>query len=202
MFNKQLNIGIIGLGTVGSGVVETLEKKNNSFKRKYNLEINILGISAKSKNKKRAFNVKKYKWYNNPLDIIDIKDFRPNMVVLFFYPRDNTSGCTREAKDFTENIKLFNNLNINVFGISKDSITSHEKFIKKQSLTIPLLSDEAGSVCEDFGVWKEKSMYGKIYMGIERSTFIIDGSGSVTHEWRKVKVANHVTEVLETVKKL
>ena len=139
---------------------------------------------------------------NETGDIIDIKDFRPNMVVLFFYPRDNTSGCTREAKDFTANIELFNNLNINVFGISKDSITSHEKFIKKQNLTIPLLSDEAGSVCEDFGVWKEKSMYGKIYMGIERSTFIIDGSGSVTHEWRKVKVANHVAEVLETVKKL
>ena len=139
---------------------------------------------------------------NETGDIIDIKDFRPNMVVLFFYPRDNTSGCTREAKDFTENIELFNNLNINVFGISKDSITSHEKFIKKQNLKISLLSDEAGSVCEDFGVWKEKSMYGKIYMGIERSTFIIDGSGSVTHEWRKVKVANHVAEVLETVKKL
>ena len=139
---------------------------------------------------------------NETGDIIDIKDFRPNMVVLFFYPRDNTSGCTREAKDFTENTELFNNLNINVFGISKDSITSHEKFIKKQNLTIPLLSDEAGSVCEDFGVWKEKSMYGKIYMGIEMSTFIIDGSGSVTHEWRKVKVANHVTEVIETVKKL
>lgn len=139
---------------------------------------------------------------NETGDIIDIKDFRPNMVVLFFYPRDNTSGCTREAKDFTENTELFNNLNINVFGISKDSITSHEKFIKKQNLTVPLLSDEAGSVCEDFGVWKEKSMYGKIYMGIERSTFIIDGSGSVTHEWRKVKVANHVAEVLETVKKL
>ena len=139
---------------------------------------------------------------NETGDIIDIKNFRPNMVVLFFYPRDNTSGCTREAKDFTENTELFNNLNINVFGISKDSITSHEKFIKKQNLTIPLLSDEAGSVCEDFGVWKEKSMYGKIYMGIERSTFIIDGSGSVTHEWRKVKVANHVAEVLETVKKL
>ena len=139
---------------------------------------------------------------NETGEIIDIKDFRPNMIVLFFYPRDNTSGCTREAKDFSENIELFNNLNINVFGISKDSITSHKKFIKKQNLTIPLLSDEAGSVCEDFGVWKEKSMYGKIYMGIERSTFIIDGSGSVTHEWRKVKVANHVAEVLETVKKL
>ena len=139
---------------------------------------------------------------NETGDIIDIKDFRPNMVVLFFYPRDNTSGCTREAKDFTENIELFNSLNVNVFGISKDSITSHEKFIKKQNLKMPLLSDEAGSVCEDFGVWKEKSMYGKIYMGIERSTFIIDGSGSVTHEWRKVKVANHVEEVLEAIKKL
>ncbi len=139
---------------------------------------------------------------NETGDIVDIKDFRPNMVVLFFYPRDNTSGCTREAKDFTENIEFFNDLNINVFGISKDSITSHEKFIKKQNLKMPLLSDEAGSVCEDFGVWKEKSMYGKIYMGIERSTFIIDGSGSVTHEWRKVKVANHVEEVLEAIKKL
>ena len=139
---------------------------------------------------------------NETGDIIDIKDFRPNMVVLFFYPRDNTSGCTREAKDFTENTELFNNLNINVFGISKDSITSHEKFIKKQNLKMPLLSDEAGSVCEDFGVWKEKSMYGKIYMGIERSTFIIDGSGSITHEWRKVKVANHVEELLEAIKKL
>ena len=84
---------------------------------------------------------------NETGDIIDIKDFRPNMVVLFFYPRDNTSGCTREAKDFTENTELFNNLNINVFGISKDSITSHEKFVKKQNLTVPLLSDEAGSVC-------------------------------------------------------
>ncbi len=139
---------------------------------------------------------------NETGDIVDIKDFRPNMVVLFFYPRDNTSGCTREAKDFTENIEFFNDLNINVFGISKDSITSHEKFIKKQNLKMPLLSDEAGSVCEDFGVWKEKSMYGKKYMGIERSTFIIDGSGSVTHEWRKVKVANHVEEVLEAIKKL
>jgi len=139
---------------------------------------------------------------NETGDIVDIKDFRPNMVVIFFYPRDNTSGCTREAKDFTENMEFFNDLNINVFGISKDSITSHEKFIKKQNLKISLLSDEAGSVCEDFGVWKEKSMYGKIYMGIERSTFIIDGSGSVIHAWRKVKVANHVAEVLEAIKKL
>ena len=139
---------------------------------------------------------------NETGDIIDIKDFRPNMVILFFYPRDNTSGCTREAKDFTENIELFNNRNINVFGISKDSIESHEKFVKKQDLAISLLSDENGSVCEDFGVWKEKSMYGKTYMGIERSTFIIDGKGLVIKEWRKVKVADHVKEVLQVIDKL
>ena len=133
-------------------------------------------------------------------NIIDLKNFRPNSIVLFFYPRDNTSGCTKEAKDFTENLTLFNSLNVSVFGISKDSIESHEKFIKKQNLAITLLSDKNGNVCEDFGVWKEKSMYGKTYMGIERSTFIIDGNGLIVKEWRKVKVAGHVNEVLEEIK--
>ena len=134
--------------------------------------------------------------------IIDLKNFRPNPIVLFFYPRDNTSGCTKEAKDFTENLDLFYGAKVSVFGVSKDSIESHKKFIKKQKLAISLLSDKDGTVCEDFGVWKEKSMYGKTYMGIERSTFIIDGGGQIVKEWRKVKVANHVAEVLETVKKL
>ena len=131
--------------------------------------------------------------------IVDLTKFRPNPIVLFFYPRDNTSGCTREAKDFTENLNLFNGANVNVFGVSKDSIESHEKFIKKQNLAISLLSDENGTVCEDFGVWKEKSMYGKTYMGIERSTFIIDGKGLVIKEWRKVKVPGHVNEVLQVI---
>ena len=134
--------------------------------------------------------------------IIDLKNFRPNLIVLFFYPRDNTSSCTKEAKDFTENLKLFNSAKVSVFGISKDSIESHEKFVKKQDLAISLLSDENGSVCEDFEVWKEKSMYGKTYMGIERSTFIIDGKGLVIKEWRKVKVADHVKEVLQVIDKL
>ncbi len=134
--------------------------------------------------------------------IIDLKNFRPNLIVLFFYPRDNTSSCTREAKDFTENLKLFNTADVSVFGVSKDSIKSHEKFIKKQDLTISLLSDENGNVCEGFGVWKEKSMYGKTYMGIERSTFIIDGKGLIIKEWRKVKVAEHVKEVLQVINKL
>ncbi len=131
--------------------------------------------------------------------IIDLKNFRPNTIILFFYPRDNTSGCTREAKDFTENLKLFNRAKVSVFGISKDSIESHEKFIKKQDLAMSLLSDQNGSACEDFGVWKEKSMYGKTYMGIERSTFIINGQGFIIKEWRKVKVNGHVKEVLEVI---
>ena len=134
--------------------------------------------------------------------IIDLQNFRPNPIVLFFYPRDNTSGCTREAKDFTEHLRLFEGAKVNVFGVSKDSIESHEKFIKKQGLAISLLSDEDGTVCENFGVWKEKSMYGKTYMGIERSTFIIDGKGLVVKEWRRVKVAGHVNAVLQQIEKI
>ena len=134
--------------------------------------------------------------------IIDLKNFRPYPIVLFFYPRDNTSSCTKEAKNFTENLKLFDRANVSVFGVSKDSIESHQKFIKKQNLAISLLSDQDGTVCKSFGVWKEKSMYGKTYMGIERSTFIIDGTGLIVKEWRKVKVAGHVNEVLREIKKI
>ena len=134
--------------------------------------------------------------------IIDLKDLRPSPIILFFYPRDNTSGCTREAKDFTESLEHFNNARVSVFGISKDSVESHDKFIKKQNLAISLLSDKDGNVCEDFEVWKEKSMYGKTYMGIERSTFIIDSEGLIAKEWRKVKVAGHVNEVLEVIQSL
>ena len=139
---------------------------------------------------------------NETGQIIDLKNYRPNPIVLFFYPRDNTSGCTKEAKDFTENLDLFDKAKVNIFGISKDSIESHEKFIKKQNLAISLLSDKNGTVCEDFGVWKEKSMYGKTYMGIERSTFIIDGNRLVIKEWRKVKVPGHVNEVLQVIESL
>ena len=133
---------------------------------------------------------------------IDLKNFRPNPIVLFFYPRENTTGCTREAKDFTENLNQFDSTNVSVIGISKDSVESHKKFINKQNLAISLLSDENGKVCEDFGVWKEKSMYGKTYMGIERSTFLIDGFGNVVKEWRKVKIKDHVADVLSAVTNL
>ena len=133
---------------------------------------------------------------------IDLADLRPANVVLFFYPRDNTSACTKEAVGFTEKLSEFDALNTKVVGISKDSVKSHDKFVSKQGLKVALLSDESNNVCEKFGVWKEKSMYGKTYFGIERSTFLIDGDGNVIKEWRKVKVPGHVDAVLKAVAEL
>lgn len=127
---------------------------------------------------------------------------RPAPVILFFYPRDNTSGCTKEAIAFSVLKPEFDALGAKVYGISKDSIASHGKFRAKQSLAIGLLSDEHGRVCEDFGVWQEKKMYGKTFMGIVRSTFLIDAEGQVIREWRKVKVDGHAEEVLAALKAL
>ena len=132
--------------------------------------------------------------------VLDISNLRPNWVVLFFYPRDDTSGCTKQALAFTALQADFAALNTQVIGISKDSVTSHDKFVTKYQLTIPLLSDESGTVSEAFGVWKEKSMYGKTYMGIERSTFLINADGQIVSEWRKVKVPGHVEAVLQALK--
>ena len=131
-----------------------------------------------------------------------LSDLRPAPVVLFFYPRDDTSGCTTEAIAFTGLLGDFAKAGVQVFGISRDSIGSHEKFAAKHSLGMPLLSDEGGSVCEDYGVWKEKKMYGKTFMGIERSTFLMDGEGRIAREWRKVKVPGHAEEVLEAAQAL
>ena len=134
--------------------------------------------------------------------VFDISTLRPDWVVLFFYPRDDTSGCTKQALAFTALQADFAALNTQVIGISKDSVTSHDKFVTKYQLTIPLLSDESGTVSEAFGVWKEKSMYGKTYMGIERSTFLINADGQIVSEWRKVKVPGHVEAVLQALKDL
>lgn len=133
---------------------------------------------------------------------ITLSALRGSPVVLFFYPRDDTSGCTKENEAFTAMEGDFAALGVRVFGISKDSLASHEKFMTKKSLTVPLLSDESGTASEDFGVWKEKSMYGKKFMGIERSTFLIDAEGRISKEWRKVKVPGHAEEVLEAAKAL
>ncbi|KPA22786.1 putative peroxiredoxin bcp [Shimia sp. SK013] len=133
---------------------------------------------------------------------VTLSGLRPAPVVLFFYPRDNTSGCTKESIAFSELLPEFEAAGAQVFGISKDSLTSHDKFIAKQNLTVPLLSDEHGTTCEDFGVWAEKKMYGKTFMGIVRSTFLIDGDGNIARHWPKVKVDGHAAEVLEALKTL
>ncbi len=133
---------------------------------------------------------------------ITLSALRPGAVVLFFYPRDDTSGCTREAVAFSGLLSEFEAAGATVLGISGDSVTSHEKFRDKHALSVPLLSDAEAEVCEAYGVWKEKNMYGKKFMGIERSTFLIDGAGRIAREWRKVKVPGHAEEVLGAVRAL
>ncbi|UWQ60125.1 peroxiredoxin [Leisingera caerulea] len=123
-------------------------------------------------------------------------------VVLFFYPRDDTPGCTKESIAFSEALQAFADAGAQVFGISKDTVAKHDKFTDKHGLTTPLLSDAEGTVCEDYGVWKEKSMYGKKFWGIERSTFLIDAEGRIARVWRTVKVDGHAAEVLEAVRAL
>ena len=127
---------------------------------------------------------------------------RPAPVVLFFYPRDDTSGCTREAQDFTALADQFADAGAVVYGISKDTTAKHLKFREKRGLTVTLLSDAEATVCEDYGVWAEKKMYGKTFMGIVRSTFLIDGTGRVARTWPKVKVPGHAEAVLQAVREL
>lgn len=133
---------------------------------------------------------------------IALSKMRPKHVVLYFYPRDDTPGCTTEALDFTAALGDFDAAKTGIIGISKDSITKHDNFIKKHELGVVLASDKNGQTCEDYGVWVEKKMYGKTFMGIERATFLIDGMGVVRGEWRKVKVPGHVAEVLEAARGL
>ena len=133
---------------------------------------------------------------------VTLSDLRPGKVVVYFYPKDDTSGCTLEALDFTARAADFAAAGATVIGISKDSVKAHDKFVAKHGLGVILGSDEGTSTCEDYGVWAEKSMYGKTYMGIERSTFLIDGTGRVARVWPKVKVKGHVDEVLAAVQAL
>ncbi len=133
---------------------------------------------------------------------IQLSALRPAKVVVYFYPKDDTTGCTLEAQEFTARLADFTAAGATVIGISKDSVKSHDKFCKKYGLGIILASDELGATCEDYGVWAEKSMYGKTYMGIERSTFLIDGLGKVAQMWRKVSVKGHVDAVLAAVSAL
>ena len=121
-------------------------------------------------------------------------------LVLYFYPKDDTSGCTREAQDFTELAGDFAKVGVKVVGVSRDPMKSHEKFIGKYDLAVPLVSDEDGRISDAFGTWVEKSMYGRKYMGMERATYLIGADGTVLTAWRKVKVPKHAEEVLKAAR--
>jgi peroxiredoxin Q/BCP len=131
-----------------------------------------------------------------------LADSAGKYLILYFYPKDDTPGCTKEAIGFSEARTAFDAQNAMVVGVSRDTVKKHDKFIGKYDLRIPLISDEEGSLCEAFGTWVEKSMYGKTYMGIERATFLISPEGKVLHIWRKVKVPGHVGEVLAQLQSL
>ena len=133
---------------------------------------------------------------------ISLAYFKGKTLVLYFYPKDDTAGCTKEAIAFTEHVGAFEAAGVSVIGASKDSVSNHDKFIAKHDLGVQLISDEDGTLCEDYGVWVQKSMYGRKYMGIERSTFVIDGNGIIRAAWRKVKVPGHVEELLAAVRDL
>jgi len=133
---------------------------------------------------------------------IKLSELKGKNIVLYFYPKDSTPGCTLEGQDFRDNIRKFSARNTRILGVSRDKLSSHERFKEKQKFPFDLLSDEDEKLCTLFDVIKEKNMYGKIHMGIERSTFLIDEKGILRNEWRKVKVKGHIEEVLEAVKNL
>lgn len=133
---------------------------------------------------------------------ISLSQFRGRPVVLFFYPKDDTEGCTMEAKDFTAAKPDFDAAGVALIGLSPDPATKHDKFIKKHALGVPLASDENLQTLEAYGVWKEKSMYGRSYMGVERTTVLVDAAGRIAEIWPKVKVKGHVEAVLDAARKL
>ncbi|MCF7700010.1 thioredoxin-dependent thiol peroxidase [Loktanella sp. M215] len=133
---------------------------------------------------------------------VNLSDFAGKAVVLYFYPKDDTPGCTTEAQDFTASRDDFAAAGAVVLGVSKDPVTKHDKFVAKREIGIPLLSDADSDVCERYGVWGEKQMYGKSYFGIERSTFLIGPDGTIARIWRKVKVPGHAGAVLDAVREL
>ena len=133
---------------------------------------------------------------------ITLSDHLSQPVVVYFYPKDDTPGCTKEACGFKDHYDAFADHDITVIGISKDDVKSHDKFKEKYDLPFILASDPDGEVADDYGIWKEKSMFGRTFMGMNRSTFLIDGNGKVAHIWPKVSVTDHAAEVLDAAKKL
>ncbi len=140
-----------------------------------------------------------FKLKNQEGKTVSLNDFKGKKVVLYFYPKDNTSGCTKEACNFRDEFPKFGDLDAVILGVSPDSVESHKKFAEKYDLPFHLLSDEKKEVLEKYGVWKEKNMYGKKYMGVERTTYLIDENGKIKKIFNKVKVPNHNNEVLEAL---
>ena len=133
---------------------------------------------------------------------VDLASFKGRPLVVYFYPKDNTPGCTQEGQDFRDLYRQFQKAGVEIFGISRDSVRSHENFIEKYKFPFTLLSDADETACKAFDVIREKSLYGKKYMGVDRSTFLFDASGKLVREWRSVKVKGHAHEVLEAAKAL
>jgi peroxiredoxin Q/BCP len=146
--------------------------------------------------------VKDFKLPTNGDGTWSLQDAAGRKLVIYFYPKDMTSGCTRESQDFRDLYSQFRKAGVDIVGVSRDSVKSHDKFVEKEKLPFPLLSDADEKVCKLFDVIQEKSLYGKKYLGIERSTFLLDGTGVLQREWRKVKVPGHAEEVLEAAKSL
>jgi len=143
--------------------------------------------------------------FNLPADSgmnISLQDLKGKPVILYFYPKDDTSGCTAQACQFRDILPDFSGVNAAILGVSRDGIKSHQKFRDKYSLNFPLLADESGEICQKYGVWVEKSMYGRKYFGIERTTFLIDAAGIIRQVWSKVKVPGHAEAVLKALESL
>lgn len=161
----------------------------------YDEEVNVMTVEIGEKVPSRQLK-------SNSGKEVSLNDYRGKYVVLYFYPKDMTPGCTTEACDFRDNHESFNNLDAVILGVSPDPVDRHEKFINKHDLPFELLADEDHQLAEDFGVWKLKKNFGKEYMGIERSTFVIDKEGKLMKEWRKVRVKGHVEEALNYLKEV
>jgi peroxiredoxin Q/BCP len=154
-------------------------------------------MSLKTGNKAPAIKLK-----NQDGKSISLNDFKEKNIILYFYPKDNTSGCTKEACNFRDELPKFGKLNAVILGVSPDSVESHKKFKDKYKLPFDLLSDEKKEAVKKYNVWKEKSMYGKKYMGVERTTFLINGKGKIAKIFPKVKVDKHNIEVIEALREL
>jgi peroxiredoxin Q/BCP len=195
--------GFQGMGKDGIGSFHDWPPRYNNADKK--LIVQIIGDRHMSATDRKPMEGEKAPDFTLPADTVEslsLSDLSGKAIVLFFYPKDDTSGCTKEAIEFTSALPDFRELGVEVIGMSPDPVKKHLKFREKHSLGMPLVADEEKTALEAYGVWVEKSMYGKKYMGVERSTFLIGKDGKVLKAWRKVKVPGHVADVLQAARDL